>query len=94
MINQQISQFIKERLGEGDSMEHIKTALVVNGFDQQDIEDCVNNYYAEKTRSPVMEIPKKKDGLLEKIILTIIISLIVIGGIGYALYKADIFALL
>ncbi len=85
MINQQILDYIKQQLQQGVSREQIKSSLMTNGWQTQDIEEsfAAVNFPVSPEQNPA--ILAKSPMAMWKIITASLIGVAVIGGGNSAL---------
>jgi hypothetical protein len=83
MINQQILDYIKQQIQQGVSREQIKSSLIANGWQAQDIEEGFNNIDALNTPTAYSVAPVAASSGLWKIIAGVVIGVAVLGGSAY-----------
>src|SRR3989344_8476776 len=83
MINQQILDYIKQQLQQGISKEQIKSSLMTNGWQAQDIEEGFNNIDAPNISTAYSAAPVAASGGVWKMIAGIVIGVAVLGGGAY-----------
>lgn len=83
MINQQILDYVKQQIQQGVSREQIKSSLIANGWQAQDIEEGFNNIDALNTPTAYSVAPVAASSGLWKIIAGVVIGVAVLGGSAY-----------
>jgi len=83
MVNQQMLDYIKQQMQQGVSREQIKSSLMANGWQQQDIEEGFNNIVAQSTPSSFSAVPVAASNSTWKSIAGIVIGVAVLGGSAY-----------
>ena len=83
MVNQQMLDYIKQQMQQGVSREQIKSSLMTNGWQAQDIEEGFNNIDAPTIPTAYSAAPVAASGGVWKMIAGIIIGVAVLGGGAY-----------
>ena len=83
MVNQQLLDYIKQQLQQGISKEQIKSSLMTNGWQAQDIEEGFNNIDAPNISTAYSAAPVAASGGVWKMIAGIVIGVAVLGGGAY-----------
>jgi hypothetical protein len=83
MVNQQMLDYIKQQMQQGLSREQIKSSLMANGWQAQDIEECFNKINTPKIHAAYSTTPVAASSGAWKIIVGIIIGVAVLGGGAY-----------
>ena len=83
MVNQQILDYIRQQMQQGVSREQIKSSLMTNGWQAQDIEEGFNNIDAPNISTAYSAAPVAASGGVWKMIAGIIIGVAVLGGGAY-----------
>jgi len=83
MVNQQILDYIKQQMQQGVSREQIKSSLMTNGWQAQDIEEGFNNIDAPNIPTAYSASPVVASGGVWKMIAGIVIGVAVLGGGAY-----------
>src|SRR3989338_8778048 len=83
MVNQQILDYIRQQMQQGVSREQIKSSLMTNGWQAQDIEEGFNNIDAPNIPTAYSAAPVAASGGVWKMIAGIVIGVAVLGGGAY-----------
>ena len=83
MVNQQLLDYIKQQLQQGISKEQIKSSLMTNGWQAQDIEEGFNNIDAPNISTAYSAAPVAASGGVWKMIAGIVIGVAVLSGGAY-----------
>ena len=83
MVNQQMLDYIKQQMQQGLSREQIKSSLMANGWQAQDIEECFNNINTPNIPATYSTAPVAASSGAWKIIAGIVIGVAVLGGGAY-----------
>ena len=83
MVNQQMLDYIKQQMQQGLSREQIKSSLMANCWQAQDIEECFNKINTPKIHAAYSTTPVAASSGAWKIIVGIIIGVAVLGGGAY-----------
>lgn len=83
MVNQQMLDYIKQQIQQGVSREQIKSSLLTNGWQAQDIEEGFNNITIPNMPTAYSAAPIATSGGAWKIIAGIVIGIAVLGGGAY-----------
>lgn len=83
MVNQQMLDYIKQQIQQGISREQIKSSLLTNGWQAQDIEEGFNNIDVPNIPTTYSATPVAASGGAWKIIAGIVIGVAVLGGGAY-----------
>jgi len=80
MVNQQLLDYIKQQLQQGVSREQIKSFLMANGWQTQDIEEGFNTINSSTPIEQYSNFPTKAPMKMWKIIFVVFIGVILIGS--------------
>ena len=94
MINQQLSDYIKELLAQGTAKEKISESLLAAGWDKKDVEEALKNFVEEKPPitpevPPLLTTTKtsKAPVKMKAIIIMVLLGILVLGGGAFAYYR-------
>jgi hypothetical protein len=80
MINQQLLDYIKQQLQQGISREQIKSSLMANGWQAQDIDEGLNAINTSAPPEQYSNFSTKAPMKIWKIILVSIVGILLVGG--------------
>lgn len=80
MVNQQLLDYIKQQLQQGISKEQIKSSLMANGWQAQDIDEGFNAINTSAPPEQYSNFSTKAPTKIWKIILASIVGILLIGG--------------
>src|SRR3989344_764110 len=83
MVNQQMLDYIKQQMQQGVSREQIKSSLMTNGWQAQNIEEGFNNINTPNMSGAYSAVPVATSSSGWKIIVGIVIGVAVLGGGAY-----------
>lgn len=85
MVNQQMLDYIKQQMQQGVSREQIKSSLMANGWEAQDIEEGFSNIEASNIQTAHSTAPVVASGGAWKMLVGIVIGigLAILGGGAY-----------
>lgn len=94
MINQQLSDYIKELLAQGTAKEKISESLLAAGWDKKDVEEGLKNFIEKKPpitpeAAPLLTTAKtsKAPVKMKAIIIMVLLGILVLGGGAFAYYR-------
>ena len=94
MINQQLSDYIKELLAQGTAKEKISESLLAAGWEKNDVEEALKSFSEEKPlttpkASPLLTTTKasKAPAKMKAIIIMVLLGILVLGGGAFAYYR-------
>src|SRR3989344_708502 len=83
MVNQQMLDYIKQQMQQGVSREQIKSSLMTNGWQAQNIEEGFNNINTPNMSGAYSAVPVATSSSGWKIIVGIVIGVAILGGSAY-----------
>ena len=83
MVNQQLLEYIKQSIQQGVSREQIKSTLMANGWQAQDVEEGWNNVHAPSVPRAHSVAPMSTSSNTRKVIVGIMTGIVVVGGGTY-----------
>src|SRR3989338_2319110 len=83
MVNQQMFDYIKQQMQQGVSREQIKSSLMTNGWQAQNIEEGFNNINTPNMSGAYSAVPVATSSSGWKIIVGIVIGVAILGGSAY-----------
>jgi hypothetical protein len=90
MINQQLLDYIKQQLQQGVTQEQIKSALMANGWQAQDIDEGFNAINAPVSQKQYLNFATKKPAkMLKTVLVSIAGILFAVAAGGIVLFNPD-----
>jgi len=83
MVSQQLLDYIKQQMQQGVSQDQIKSSLMANGWQAQDIEEGLDNINSPNIPTAYSTAPVAASSGVWKIIAGIVIGVAVLGGGAY-----------
>jgi|GEM_PF-5082803 len=80
MVNQQLLDYIKKQLQQGISREQIKSSLMTNGWQEEDIKEGFNALNSSVPTEQFSNFSNKKPLGISKTLMTSLVGIIIIGG--------------